>query len=77
MKVTDKTIEMSLEEMDSELDSGSDLAEEIVSLVTNSFRPSFLDAGKNGQEGQFTLSSEEEQALLNGLIRSRASRKAT
>ena len=55
MEITDKTIKMTPQELENELDSGSDLAKEILSSMTTSFRPSFLDAGANGQDGQFLV----------------------
>lgn len=77
MEVTDKAIRMTLEELDSELDSGSDLAKEIVSLVMNSYKPWSVVEQEHGPGSLIPVVPEEELMALNGLIQSRASRKAT
>ena len=77
MEVTDKAIRMTLEELDGELDSGSDLAKEIVSLVMNSYKPWSVVEQEHGPGSLIPVVPEEELMALNGLIQSRASRKAT
>lgn len=76
MKISDTTIRMTLEELDSELDSGSDLAKEIVSLVMNSYKPWSVVEQEHGPGSLIPVVPEEELMALNDLIHSRASGRA-
>lgn len=74
MEVTDSKIRMTLEELDNELDSGSDLAMEIVSLVMSSSRPWSVAAAERGEGSMIPVYSPEEEASLSGITKSLASK---